>query len=99
MKTISIRLDDDIYNELDSILEAMGQTKQTFYETYTRTVINEGCIPFIIKALNSNLKEKNNKMEAYKKLEYLKKTSPINSDFKKEREEAMNEKYGLIDWY
>ena len=85
MKTISIRLDDDIYNELDSILEAMGQTKQTFFETYVRTVINEGCIPFIIKALNSNQKEKNNKMEAYKKLEYLKKTSPINSDFKKER--------------
>ncbi len=25
MKTISIRLDDDIYNELDSILEGMGK--------------------------------------------------------------------------
>ena len=97
MKTISIRLDDNIYNELDSILEAMGQTKQTFYETYTRTVISEGCIPFIIKVPNSNQKEKNNKMEAYKKLEYLKKTSPIDSDFEKDREEAMKEKYGLID--
>lgn len=97
MKTISIRLDDNIYNELDSILEAMGQTKQTFFETYTRTVINEGCIPFIIKVPNSNLKEKNNKMEAYKKLEYLRKTSPIDSDFEKEREEVMKEKYGLID--
>lgn len=50
MKTISIRLEDSIYNQLEEILEAMGQTKQTFYETYTRTVINEGCIPFIIKA-------------------------------------------------
>ena len=85
MKTINIRLDDDIYNELDSILEAMGQTKQTFFETYARTVINEGCISFIIKAPNSNQKEKNNKMEAYKKLEYLKKTSPIDSDIEKER--------------
>ena len=97
MKTISIRLDDNIYNELDSILEAMGQTKQTFYETYTRTVINEGCIPFIIKAPNSIKKEKGNKMEAYEKLEYLKKSFPIDSDIEKEREEAMNEKYGLID--
>lgn len=97
MKTISIRLDEDIYNELESMLEAMVQTKQTFFETYARTVINEGCIPFIIKAPNSTKKEKGNKMEAYEKLEYLKKTSPIDSDIEKEREEAMNEKYGVID--
>ncbi len=97
MKTISIRLDDTIYNQLDSMLEAMGQTKQTFYETYTRTVINEGCIPFIIKAPSSIKKEKSNKMEAYEKLENLKKTSPIDVDFDKEREEAMNAKYGIID--
>ena len=36
-------------------------------------------------------------MEAYEKLEYLKKSFPIDSDIEKEREEAMNEKYGLID--
>ncbi len=97
MKTISIRLDDSIYEKLDSMLEAMGQTKQTFYETYTRTVINEGCIPFIIKAPSSLTKEKNGKMEAYAKLESLKKTSPVDADFDKEREEAMNEKYGVIN--
>lgn len=97
MKTISIRLDDAIYEKLDIILEAMGQTKQTFYETYTRTVINEGCIPFIIKAPTSLEKEKSDKMKAYERLENLKKKSPINVDFDKEREEAMNEKYGVID--
>ena len=48
-------------------------------------LINEGCIPFIIKATNSTKKEKVNKMEAYKKLKYLKKTSPIVSEIKKER--------------
>ena len=97
MKTISFKLDDDVYNELDTMLKAMGQTKQTFFETYVRTVINEECIPFIIKAPNSTKKEKNDKMEAYKKLEYLKKTFPIDSDVEKEREETMNEKYGVID--
>ena len=97
MKTISIRLDDAVYEKLDIILEAMGQTKQTFYETYTRTVINEGCIPFIIKAPTSLKKEKSDKMKAYERLENLKKNSPINVDFDKEREEAMNEKYGVID--
>ena len=62
----SILLDDNIYNELDSILKAIDQTKQTFFETYARTVINEGCISFMIKALNLAKKEKGNKMEAYK---------------------------------
>ena len=32
MKTISIRLEDSIYEELDDLLDAMGQTKQTFYK-------------------------------------------------------------------
>ena len=41
MKTISIRLEDSIYEELDEMLDAMGQTKQTFYETFTRTALRE----------------------------------------------------------
>lgn len=97
MKTISIRLEDSVYNKLDSMLEAMGQTKQTFYETYTRTVINEGCIPFIIKAPDSMTKNVNNKMNAFEMLESLRKTSPIDEDYDKEREEAMNEKFGIVD--
>ena len=39
MKTISIRLEDSIYEELGAMLDAMGQTKQTFYETFTRTAL------------------------------------------------------------
>ena len=30
MKTISIRLEDSIYEELSDMLDEMGQTKQTF---------------------------------------------------------------------
>ena len=41
MKTISIRLEDSIYEELGAMLDAMGQTKQTFYETFTRTALRE----------------------------------------------------------
>ena len=33
MKTVSIRLEDSIYEELEAMLEETGQTKQTFYET------------------------------------------------------------------
>ncbi|MCI9534090.1 MAG: antitoxin, partial [Lachnospiraceae bacterium] len=50
MKTISIRLEDTIYEELSEMLNAMGQTKQTFYESFTRTALRERRIPFIISA-------------------------------------------------
>ena len=36
--------------KFDPMLDAMGQTKQTFYETFTRAALRERCIPFIIKA-------------------------------------------------
>ena len=57
MKTISIRLEDSIYEELGEMLDAMGQTKQTFYESFTRTALRERRIPFIISAPASS-KEK-----------------------------------------
>ena len=41
MKTISIRLEDSIYEELGKMLDEMGQTKQTFYETFTKTALRE----------------------------------------------------------
>ena len=50
MKTISIRLSDNDYDMLNEILETMGQTKQTFYETYTKTVLRLRKIPFTIEA-------------------------------------------------
>lgn len=50
MRTISIRLSDTDYEKLDEMLESMGQTKQTFYETYTKTALRLRKIPFTIEA-------------------------------------------------
>lgn len=50
MKTISIRLDDVDYAMLDEMLSSMGLTKQTFYETYTKTTLRLRKIPFTIEA-------------------------------------------------
>ena len=50
MRTISIRLDDADYAMLDEMLASMGQTKQTFYETYTKTAPRLRRIPFSIEA-------------------------------------------------
>ena len=98
MKTISIRLDDSIYEELGAMLDEMGQTKQTFYETFTRTALRERSIPFIIKApLPADRANNNSKMEAFARLEASRKNASEVIDLDKEREGAMNEKYGSVD--
>ena len=84
MKTISIRLEDSIYEELGDMLDEMGQTKQTFYETFTRTALRE----------RSNNRRK---IEAFERLEAIRRENKKEIDFNKEREEAMNEKYGIVD--
>ena len=91
MKTISIRLDDSTYEELGAMLEAMGQTKQTFFETYTRTALRERSIPFIIKApVTTNYTEQNNKMKAFARLEKSRNHNLEKIDIEQEREAAMN---------
>ncbi len=98
MKTISIRLEDSIYEELSVMLAAMGQTKQTFYETFTRTALRERSIPFIIKAPPANTRAAGNKKaEAFARLEASRKAATEFIDYDAEREEAMNEKYGIVD--
>ena len=98
MKTISIRLEDSIYEELGEMLDAMGQTKQTFYETFTRTALRERSIPFIISAPITKKDTVNDrKMEAFKRLEVSRKQSIEAFDYEKEREEALHAKYGSID--
>ena len=98
MKTISIRLEDSIYEELSDMLDEMGQTKQTFFETFARTALRERSIPFIIKAPIADVSVENkNKIDAFERLEKIRKNNHQNIDYDKEREEAMNEKYGIID--
>jgi antitoxin component of RelBE/YafQ-DinJ toxin-antitoxin module len=98
MKTISIRLEDSIYEELGEMLDAMGQTKQTFYETFTRTALRERKIPFIISApLDHKTGMDIEKMEAFQRLEASRKKATEELDYNKERGAALNEKYGSID--
>ncbi|HJA66212.1 antitoxin [Lachnoclostridium sp. An169] len=76
MKTISIRLEDSLYEELGEMLDAMGQTKQTFYETFTRTALRERRIPFIISApLETKEGNEDRRIAAFHKLEAARKKS------------------------
>lgn len=75
MKTISIKLEDSIYEELGEMLREMGQTQQTFYETYTRTALRERSIPFIISVpMKEAAADNNEKMEAFARLEASRKS-------------------------
>ena len=70
MKTISIRLEDSIYEELGEMLREMGQTQQTFYETFTKTALRDRSIPFIISApMREAAVDISEKMEAFARLE------------------------------
>ncbi len=91
MRTISIRLEDSIYEELSEMLNAMGQTKQTFYESFTRTALRERSIPFIISAPAKTKKtDESNKMAAFARLEASRKSFSGLIDFDAEREEAID---------
>ncbi len=90
MKTISIRLEDTIYEELSDMLNAMGQTKQTFYETFTRTALRERSIPFIISApATIKSTDERDKLAAFARLEASRKSFSEPVDYEVEREEAM----------
>jgi antitoxin component of RelBE/YafQ-DinJ toxin-antitoxin module len=98
MKTISISLDDKIYEELSEMLDGMGQTKQTFYESFTRTALRERSIPFIISApVRAKSTGEHDKLAAFKRLEASRKSCSEPVEYDKEREAAMNAKYGSVD--
>ena len=94
MKTISIRLEDHIYDELDEMLSEMGQSKQSFYETYTKTALRERSIPFVVCAPRKDeALPKKEKMEAFRRLEKLRLSAEGVLDYEKERANATEEKY------
>lgn len=98
MKTISIRFEDSFYEELGILIEEMGQTKQTFFETYARTALRERRIPFVIQAPLCQKKEDvRRKMDAFERLEASRKKASETIDYDSEREAGLNAKYGIID--
>ena len=94
MKTISIRLEDHVYDELDEMLGERGQSKQSFYETYTKTALRERSIPFVVCAPRKDeALPKKEKMEAFQRLERLRLSAEGVLDYEKERANATEEKY------
>lgn len=50
MVTVSLRFEDDIKKELDSICDEMGMNLTTFFMVYAKKVLRDRKIPFEIEA-------------------------------------------------
>ena len=66
MKTISIRLEDAIYEELGEMLKEMGQTKQTFMKRLQELRCGREAFPLLFPCL-----QKKKKMKAGKRWRLL----------------------------
>ena len=82
MRTISIRLDNRECEELDEVLRQMGQTKQTFFETYTKTVLRLRRIPFVIEAPKDPFYSKSNMDQLERSEQQLKEGKVIKKTIK-----------------
>ncbi len=50
MKTVTLRMEDSVKDELDRMLASMGMNISTFYNLYTLRTIRDHKIPFEITA-------------------------------------------------
>ena len=81
---IDKRIDEDEFSTCDfKLMERLA------------SLYNKTNLKLLIKLIRKEYV--NDKMKVYETLENLKKISPVNADIDIEREEAMDEKYGVID--
>ena len=93
MKTVSICLEDSVYDELMKMLKEMGQSPQSFYESYTKTVLRDRRKSLVVcTPRNNEALTKREKMEAFQRLEKIRLSSAGNLDYEKERALALEEK-------
>ena len=93
MKIVSICLENSVYDELIKMLKEMGQSPQTFYESYTKTTLRNRSRAFVVCTPRKNeALTKREKMEAFQRLEKLRLSAEGDLDYEKERARALEEK-------
>lgn len=56
--TFSIRMDEDLKKQFDTVCEEMGMSATTAFNIFARTVVRENRIPFEISAANQKEEKK-----------------------------------------
>ena len=93
MKTVSICLENSVYDELMKMLKEKGQSPQSFYESYTKTALRNRSRAFVVcTPRNNEALTKKEKMEAFQRLEKIRLSSTVSLDYGQERELAIERK-------
>ena len=94
VKNINIYLEDHVYDELVKMLEKMGQSPQSFFENYTKTVLRDRSRALVVCASHKEEALPNSeKVKAFQRLERLRLSAEGVLDYEKERANATEEKY------
>ena len=93
MKNINICLEDPVYDELVKMLEEMGQSPQSFYESYTKTVLGDRSRAFVVYSSHEDeALSKRKKAKAFQLLEKIRMSSTVSLDYDQELELAIERK-------
>ena len=72
MKTVTLRMENSVKEELDKMLESMGMNIATFYNLYTLRTIRDRKIPFEITAAEDPFYSESNMRHLQKSKEQIK---------------------------
>lgn len=50
MANVEIKMEENLKNEFEKVCESMGMTRDEAFEIFARAVVEEGAMPFKIKA-------------------------------------------------
>ena len=93
MKNINICLEDQVYDELVKMLEEMGQSPQSFYESYTKTVLGDRSRTFVVYSSHEDeALSKREKAKAFQRLEKIRMSSRVSLDYDQELKLAIERK-------
>lgn len=89
---LQVRMDSEEKSDVEKLYEELGTSFSEAVRIFARKSLSTGGFPFSVVLPAKN---KRNKTEALKELDFLMKTESLKgSDVKKDIEEAINEKYG-----
>lgn len=93
MKNINIYLEDQVYDELVKMLEETGQSPQSFFESYTKTVLRDRSRALVVCTSHKEEAFPNSeKVKAFQLFEKIRLSSVLSFDYEKERELSIERK-------
>lgn len=55
MANVEIKMEENLKNEFEKVCDSLGMTRDEAFEIFARAVVNEGAMPFEVKASDTLL--------------------------------------------